>query len=393
MSRTVITNENIREFVKAGVNGGDLPDDLIDLEMGDWDVSQVTNMDDLFNKLSMGSNARHHLHKWDVTNVTSMKNMFSNCDHFNDPIGNWNVSNVKNMAGMFSGAVAFNQPIGSWNVSRVKNMAGMFSGASRFNQPIEQWDVSNVADMSDMFNNAESFSQPVEEWGVYLLGLFSSPSQVNHYHERINSNVKIVQTYDEFMRMCKSADKTEEECKQKLCPICIGGFIFKKHLIRPVMFHKIVVDRRREGIYKEMWVDPVHPEEQVEWGDICPSCKQKLLIPNLQIDEINREKGQIIKNANDKLSTLSTLALQSAIRGHLTRNSKEVRRAKEYTINRREFHDRYVKDKAASTIQRATRNHWLSRKPLGGKRNKTHVRKVKTLRRTRKCQIGFLKLF
>ena len=46
---------------------------------------------------------------------------------FNQPIGNWDVSNVTNMFSMFSNAAAFNQPIGDWNVSNVTNMAYMFN--------------------------------------------------------------------------------------------------------------------------------------------------------------------------------------------------------------------------------------------------------------------------
>lgn len=61
---------------------------------------------------------------------------------------------------------------------------------------------------------------------------------------------------------------------------------------------------------------------------------------------------------------------------------KLARRAKEYEISRREFHDWYVKDNAAHKIQRAARKHLLSRKPShGGKRNKNLMRKT---RRNRK---------
>ena len=41
---------------------------------------------------------------------------------FNQPIGSWDVSKVTNMQNMFTGAKAFNQPIGNWDVSNVTNM-------------------------------------------------------------------------------------------------------------------------------------------------------------------------------------------------------------------------------------------------------------------------------
>ena len=41
-------------------------------------------------------------------------------------IGDWDVSNVTNMYRMFYGANSFNQPLNKWNVSNVKTMSQMF---------------------------------------------------------------------------------------------------------------------------------------------------------------------------------------------------------------------------------------------------------------------------
>ena len=49
----------------------------------------------------------------------------------NQYIGDWDVSNVTNMRSMFSDATSFNQPIGDWNVSNVTDMSGMFSSNYR----------------------------------------------------------------------------------------------------------------------------------------------------------------------------------------------------------------------------------------------------------------------
>ena len=48
-------------------------------------------------------------------------------------IRNWDVSNVTNMEEMFVDAHSFNQPLSNWNVSKVTNMGGMFYGANSFN--------------------------------------------------------------------------------------------------------------------------------------------------------------------------------------------------------------------------------------------------------------------
>ena len=54
---------------------------------------------------------------WDVSNVTNMKNLFKNLKKFNQPLDGWNVSKVRNMEGMFSGCTKFNQPLDSWNLN------------------------------------------------------------------------------------------------------------------------------------------------------------------------------------------------------------------------------------------------------------------------------------
>ena len=42
----------------------------------------------------------------------------------------WDVSNVTNMGNMFRRALSFNQPIGDWDVSNVTDMESMFMNAT-----------------------------------------------------------------------------------------------------------------------------------------------------------------------------------------------------------------------------------------------------------------------
>ena len=85
-----------------------------------------------------------NISEWDVSNVTDMYQLFKNKQNFNDDISSWNTSNVTNMAEMFNFTVSFDQDIGSWDVSNVTNMHGMFAYASSFNQDIGSWNTSNV---------------------------------------------------------------------------------------------------------------------------------------------------------------------------------------------------------------------------------------------------------
>ena len=99
----------------------------------------------------------------DVTNLSYLfqRIPYEQPNDFFNTIGvsKWNVSNVTNMQNMFENAKAFNQPLEKWNVSNVTNMDTMFEKAEAFNQPLEKWDVSNVIYRRWMFNMAKSFKQ------------------------------------------------------------------------------------------------------------------------------------------------------------------------------------------------------------------------------------------
>ena len=151
--------------------------------IGNWDVSNVTNMNRMFNAECGAVQFNQDLSFWDVSNVTNMGGMFYGAAAFNQDISNWDVSNVTNKGNMFNGAAAFNQDISNWDVSNVTNMNGMFYQASSFNQPIGNWDVSNVTDMSFMFYQASSFIQPIGNWDVsnvtYMGGMFGGAVAFN----------------------------------------------------------------------------------------------------------------------------------------------------------------------------------------------------------------------
>ena len=155
------------------------------LDISSWDVSNVTNMSNMFGTkgYSEALNRDNYyevyfnqdISKWDVSKVTNMSGMFNNAIYFNQNIGEWDVSQVTDMSLFFgggetSGSSNFNQDIRSWDVSKVTNMEKMFAFSNVFNQEIGNWDVSNVTNMSWMFAGTYSarsnFNQDIGSWNV-----------------------------------------------------------------------------------------------------------------------------------------------------------------------------------------------------------------------------------
>ena len=140
-------------------------------------TSGITDMSSLFNQVIFNED----ISSWDVSDVTNMNQMFAESFAFNQPIGFWDVSSVTDMNGMFFMASAFDQPIGDWDVSQVTDMTSMFNEGS-FNQPIDNWNVSSVTQMSSMFFFNTSFNQPLNSWDVSnvtnMLGMFENASSL-----------------------------------------------------------------------------------------------------------------------------------------------------------------------------------------------------------------------
>ena len=96
----------------------------------------------------------------DTSKITNMSNLFINCEYDID-VSNWDVSNVTNMLAMFYCCYDFNCDLSKWNVSNVKDMYSMFTACENFKgKGLENWDVSKVKDMNYMFNNCDKVSIP-----------------------------------------------------------------------------------------------------------------------------------------------------------------------------------------------------------------------------------------
>ena len=172
---------------------------IIQLDVSDWDVSNVTNMEQMFaacRKLTSLDCSR-----WKVDNVTRMNNMFHCCDVVESLyLSDWNVSKVTTMYYMFSACgklsyldvsgwnfgdndtvsvkdmgSMFNScsnleyiDVANWNVSKVKDMSGTFVGCGALKSlDVSRWNVGNVITMNQMFSNCRNLaSLDLSKWNV-----------------------------------------------------------------------------------------------------------------------------------------------------------------------------------------------------------------------------------
>ena len=112
------------------------------------DTSEITDMSMLFRY----SDYNFDVSDWDVSNVTNMNNMFYCCNNFDCDLSNWDVSNVTNMHSMFNSCFEFTgKGLENWNVSNVIDMSYVFCCCENFNCDLSNWNVSNVIDMSNLF--------------------------------------------------------------------------------------------------------------------------------------------------------------------------------------------------------------------------------------------------
>ena len=139
-----LNNENIRRYIILYMRDpGLLPEALRDIS--NWDVSEVTNMRELFARFSEFNRPLN----WDTRNVTDMSFMFGMCKNFNQPV-NFDTRNVTNMEGMFTDCENFNQPV-NFDTRNVTKMSFMFARCKNFNQPVNFDTPRNVISMSYMF--------------------------------------------------------------------------------------------------------------------------------------------------------------------------------------------------------------------------------------------------
>ena len=121
------------------------------IDCSGWDVSNVTNITNLFSNDVMLSEV--DVAGWDVSNVTLMNYAFNNCKSLTHvDITGWDVGKVINMQSMFNGSAIQELDLSMWNTESVTNMQNLFGGCFRLRKlNLTGWNTKNVTNLTSMF--------------------------------------------------------------------------------------------------------------------------------------------------------------------------------------------------------------------------------------------------
>ena len=168
-------------FVESCINMFNGLDNIIEIDLSNFDTSKVTNMAEMFSgcsnlgKIIFGNintssvkrmNLLFHgcsklktidISNFDTSSVTDMYGMFSNCEILTSiNVSNFNTQNVENMFAMFSDCHNLTSlNLSNFDTSKVQNMQKMFSGNNELTHlDLSNFNISSVTNMKYMFKQS-----------------------------------------------------------------------------------------------------------------------------------------------------------------------------------------------------------------------------------------------
>lgn len=128
---------------------------LVNLDVSNWDVSNVEDMSLMFSRTSLET---IDVSNWDTSNVNSMWNMFFDASSLRIiDVSKWDTSKVIKLSQAFRGTNSLeNLDVSNWNTSNVKEMSGVFMMSYLIDTlDLSNWDTRKVDDMQNLFFNAD----------------------------------------------------------------------------------------------------------------------------------------------------------------------------------------------------------------------------------------------
>ena len=180
---------------------------ILDLDLSNFDTSNVTFMWDMFSGMSRLTTL--NLSNFDTSKVTDMGNMFQDLKLTSLDLSNFDTSQVTDMQYMFYGMsnlTALN--LSNFDTSKVTNMKYMFYSMSRLNTlNLSNFDTSKVTYMSYMFSlwYGDRFKDKLEK--IYVNNDFDT-TNLTDFSEMFENRKKLRGGNGSFLTNPSTADKS-----------------------------------------------------------------------------------------------------------------------------------------------------------------------------------------
>lgn len=166
--------------------------ELQSLDLEDWDMSSVVNIEKMFKDCRNLENLR--ISTWDTSKITFMNSMFVNCISLTElDIHNWNASSLFSTRAMFQNCKSLiEMNLGEWSTPKLEDMSEMFRDCVSLQSiDLGGWDVGNITEASMMFYWCTSLEN------LNLRGW--KPNDLELYEFAFANNYKLEQKYGTIM--------------------------------------------------------------------------------------------------------------------------------------------------------------------------------------------------
>jgi surface protein len=209
------------------------------INVSEWDVSKVTNMESFVNGCS--NLKRIDVSRWNTEKATNMNGAFARCGKLEElDVSNFDMSNITGFYQMFLGdSLLKHIDVSRWDVSKTINMMGVFQSCSSLTSlDVSNWNTSKVTNMQNMFNGCSKLeSLDVSKWDVgkvtNLASIFDNCKSLktidvsNWIIKGINSTGYMFRNSGVEYLDCSGFDLTNVTFLDQMCNNCANLDVFK----------------------------------------------------------------------------------------------------------------------------------------------------------------------
>ena len=131
-----------------------------------WNPTKAETFSAMFMLHGLGSENRNlqsvDVTGWETNSVTDMYGMFTDCNNLTEikGISEWNTSKVTDMAALFMKCYALKSIVSKWDTGSVETVYRMFQYCDTLKSiDISNWDMSNMTNTKEMFYGCNSFTE------------------------------------------------------------------------------------------------------------------------------------------------------------------------------------------------------------------------------------------